>query len=522
MKRGLLLFRSTHILNLLSPHIERLIARVIRAYAPRSSSTLTISRHGAVGELNLSGAIALRPLVKGGDVYIAAPGEFPAAELVISIALTRDDERTARDTPPSGFEIREQFYFGFFILPLLWLRFIPGFPAVLRGLFALETRLHPYLNLLAGVGLITVLSRRLAEPANGPAISCVIPAYNEAQRLPEYLPLIERYFRKRRLKHEIIVVDDGSRDNTHAIISGKFKNVRALKLYQNFGKGAAVREGVMAARGRLVLIADADGATPIEELSKLEAALAAGADAAIGSRYLAASDIGVKQNVIRRIVSRAGNLLIRLLLDLPYKDTQCGFKLFERRGAQYLFRNLANIRFGFDFEILKKAAVLNLSVAEVAVRWNDQEGSKVTFKQTIRVLTELLRFRFSHLLKFAFVGVLNTLVDFTVHNALILALGAGGPRRQLVYMVSSFLCANLFAFCLHSGFTFQRRAAYLRFFTVSVFTLGLAALIFHGLNLLYNPENNILLTNVFKLSTVFVSFVTNYFGYRFWVFRFPV
>ncbi len=481
-----------------------------------------MARGGALAGVSLAQTIALKAVRHGGDVLVGEAGAFADAELIVSVALRRSDDRAARRVPPQGFEIREQFYFGFFILPFLWLKFIPGGHVILRRLFAVEIHLHPYLNLLAGIGLITVLARRHAETANGPAISCVIPAYNEAKRLPEYLPLILRYFRSRRLKHEIIVVDDGSRDNTAQIVAHKFPGIRALKLYENFGKGAAVREGVMAARGRVVLVADADGATPIEELTKLEEALATGSDVAIGSRYLSESDIGVKQGIIRRIVSRAGNFLIRLLLDLPYKDTQCGFKLFERRAAQYLFRNLTNIRFGFDFEILKKAAVLNLAVAEVAVRWNDKEGSKVTFKQTIRVLSELLRFRFSHLFKFAFVGVLNTIVDFTVHNALILVAGPGDRSRQLVYMVCSFLCANLFAFCLHSGFTFQRRAAYVRFFSVSVFTLGIAALLFHGLNLIYNPENDIFLTNVLKLSTVFVSFVTNYFGYKFWVYRYPV
>jgi dolichyl-phosphate beta-glucosyltransferase len=515
-----LLFHAPKIIPLLSPYFERLIARLIRAHAPRSSQTLTIVRDGAFADLPLAQTIALKVVQRSGDVLVGEA--FAEAELIVSVALNRNDERAARRIPPAGFEIREQFYFGFFILPLLWLKCIPGGKVILRRLFAAEMRLHPYLNLVGGVGLITVLARRYGETANGPAISCVIPAYNEAKRLPGYLPLIQRYFRSRRLKYEIIVVDDGSRDNTAAIVARKFPGIRALRLYENFGKGAAVREGVMAARGRVVLIADADGATPIEELTKLEQALTAGSDVAIGSRYLSESDIGVKQGLIRRVVSRAGNFLIRLLLDLPYKDTQCGFKLFERRAAQYLFRNLTNIRFGFDFEILKKAAVLNLSVAEIAVRWNDQEGSKVTFKQTIRVLTELLRFRFGHLFKFAVVGILNTIVDFTIHNALILCLGAGDRGRQLIYMVCSFLCANFFAFCLHSGFTFQRRAAYLRFFTVSVFTLGVAALLFHGLNLIYNPDNDVLLTNVLKLSTVFVSFVTNYFGYKFWVYRYPV
>lgn len=518
-----MVFQIPRILNLLSPHFEVLIARLIRAYAPRSVSTVYWPGGVGLPEVNPRDYIALKPVKKNADVAILPVTDFSPAALVISIALTRAEDRVARSRAvPQGYEIREHFYFGFFILPFLWLKFIPGGKYLLRLFFVTEVKLHPYLNLVAGIGSVTVAVKRQAEADAGPDISVVIPAYNEAARLPGYLPSIARYFQERRLRHEIIVVDDGSRDDTAAVVAKKFPKARCLRLYQNFGKGAAVREGVLAAHGRLVLVADADGATPIRELSKLEKALASGSDIAIGSRYLAESDIGVKQNLIRRLVSRAGNLLIRLLLDLSYKDTQCGFKLFERRAAQYLFRNLANIRFGFDFEILKKAAVLGLTVAEVPVRWDDREGSKVTFKQTIRVLKELLRFRFGHLFKFAFIGVINTLVDFTAHNVLILLFGAGDRTRQLGYMVAAFLCANFVAFCLHSGFTFQRRAAYRRFFVISVFTLGLAALIFHGLNLLYNPGNSIILTNVFKLSTVIVSFVTNYFGYKFWVYRYPV
>lgn len=123
--------------------------------------------------------------------------------------------------------------------------------------------------------------------------------------------------------------------------------MKTLRLYENSGKGAAVREGVMAAQARQILVCDADGATPIEELAKLEQALAGGADAAIGSRYLAESDIGVKQSLFRRLVSRTGNLLIRALLDLPYRDTQCGFKLFERRAGQYVFRKFVEPAFRF-------------------------------------------------------------------------------------------------------------------------------------------------------------------------------
>lgn len=529
LKTGTLLLHVKNASTLLSPHLERLAARLIREYAPRTISSYQSEAETLTAEL--SGFIALKPVRSRADVFLT--GKIARlktdlarsdASLVIAFSFRREDDARLRSLSAweEGYETRELFHFGAITLPLIWLRWLPGVSALIRGLFAAEVRLHPYLNLLLGIGTVCVLERRRSEPGKQLDLACVIPAYNEAARLPAYLPSVIRYFRQRRLKYEIIVVDDGSRDDTAAVIRRVFPAVKTLRLYENSGKGAAVREGVMAAQSKKILICDADGATPIAELAKLEKALERGADAAIGSRYLAGSDIGVKQSLIRRLVSRAGNLLIRLLLDLPYRDTQCGFKLFERRAGQYVFRNLNNRRFGFDFEVLKKAALLNLAVAEIPVQWNDQAGSKVTFKQTIRVLTELLRFRFGHLFKFAVVGSINTLTDFLVHNALILLFGIGNGTRQLLYMVAAFLCANLVAFTLHSGYTFQRRAAYRRFFTVSVFTLAVAALIFHGLNLIYNPQNSVLLTNIFKLSTVLISFVTNYFGYRFWVYRYPI
>jgi dolichyl-phosphate beta-glucosyltransferase len=514
-----------------SPHLEKLISRLIRTYAPRSISTISYPQAGQRTTLNLNLAthIALKRVNTSPDVCIATPTEWrgPLAQntktkLVVLVAFGREEKNAAIEAmrQAAPFFVREYFNYGFFILPFLWMQWLPAGPAILRFIASLETRLHPYLNLLTGMATITVLQARVTERSRNLELTVVVPAYNEAARLPAYLRDLISYLRRRRKKFEVLVVDDGSRDETVRVVGPEKPYLRAIRLYENFGKGAAVREGIMQASGRSILVTDADGATPIAELEKLELAIKSGADIAIGSRYLEQSAIGIKQSLIRRLVSRVGNFLIRLLLDLPFRDTQCGFKLFERRAAIYVFRNLSNLRFGFDFEVLKKADVLNLEVAEIPVEWNDQDGSKVTLRQTVRVLAELLQLRFGHLLKFAFVGILNTLADFSVHNGLIFILGMGDRITQLVYMMVSFLCANLLAFCLHSGFTFQRRAAYRKFLTVSLFTLAVSALLFHGLNLLYNPANSILLNNLFKLSTVVVSFTTNYFGYRFWVYRY--
>ncbi|MCX7632726.1 MAG: bifunctional glycosyltransferase family 2/GtrA family protein [Turneriella sp.] len=507
-------------LALLAPEIAQLLARLIRCYAPRSVETLC----SRLPQIPLADLLPLRCVRRGGDIVVAPPWPRVQGKFCIIVLRDRREELTLRQKGvPPGYRECAYLHFGLFILPFLWLRFFSGGRWLLRKIFALEIRLHPYLKLLGGIGALWLLEKnRPVVPRRRLQLSCVIPAYNEAERLPRYLAEIRRYLKARRLRYEIVIADDGSTDGTAEIAQRFGSEVRMLRLYENFGKGAAVREGVLAAQGEFILVADADGATPIHELARLEKAIAGGADIAIGSRYVPGSVIERKQGVLRRIVSRTGNWLIRLLLGLPYRDTQCGFKLFTRSAAFYLFRQLTNTRFGYDFEILKRAELFGLSVAEVPVRWTDQQGSKVTWKLALRVLSELLRFRFGHLAKFFVVGVFNTLADFSVHNILIVAFGYGNALRQLYYMIMSFLFANLLAFCLHSGFTFRRRAAYLRFFTVSAFTLSLSSLLFYGLNRLYNSHDSVALANLFKFSTVAVSFITNYFGYRFWVYRYAV
>jgi len=511
------------ILRELIPGLEKLIATLVRQYAPRSAQTITISNTTEI-VLAPERFLPLRKSRHGQILVITAQQSSvsfrsSAPELIIQVS----DTPLSKTKPLMNghYETVEQFNYGLSVLPILWMRYLPAGSSLFKLFFALELRFHPYVSLITGLGSISVYRKRLRNEADACTLSLVVPAYNEENRLPPYLDNITAYLKKIKIKHEVIVVDDGSKDQTFTIAS-QFKSVRTISLYENFGKGAAVREGVLAARGRMVLVTDADGSTPIEDFTRLKEALDQGSDAAIGSRYVSGSDIAIKQSLFRRIISRSGNFLIRSLLGLDFRDTQCGFKLFERRAATYLFRNLSNLRFGFDFEVLKKADVIGLKVSEVPVRWSDVSGSKVTFRQTFKVFKELMRFRFGHLAKFALIGTINTIVDFAIHNTLIFSLGSTTATRQLIYMIISFLCANWVAFSLHSGYTFRRRAAYGRFFMVSVFTLSIAAMLFHGLNLLYNPHSDIVLTNLLKLSTVMVSFITNFFGYKFWVYRYAI
>ena len=194
---------------------------------------------------------------------------------------------------------------------------------------------------------------------------------------------------------EVIVVDDGSTDETASLLRDRPASgfaFRAISLPANRGKGAAVRAGMLAAGEPLALLADADMATPFEEAAKLAAALDAGADIAIGSRGLAASDIVVHQPAHRELAGKGFNLGLRVLTRLPYRDTQCGFKLFRLARARPLFELQRIDGFAYDAEILVHARRLGLRVAEVPVRWFDDPNTTVKlFSASSRMALDLLR-----------------------------------------------------------------------------------------------------------------------------------
>ena len=216
--------------------------------------------------------------------------------------------------------------------------------------------------------------------AVAPDLSIVIPAYNEEERLERTVRDAVAYFRASRRAFELIVVDDGSRDGTSALVrrlSDELHEVQLIRLAANHGKGYAVRTGVVNARGRSVLFADADGATPFEEIARLEAALAEGADVAVGSRALVAQGVVVQAKLYRRVIGRTFHALVELLTVRNVKDTQCGFKLFREQVAHDLFSRMRMNGFSFDVELLVMAARRGYRVAEVPVNWSHQPGSKV-------------------------------------------------------------------------------------------------------------------------------------------------
>lgn len=233
-------------------------------------------------------------------------------------------------------------------------------------------------------------------------VSVVFPAFNEESRLEPTLRDAISYFKAIDRSAEFIVVDDGSRDRTSALVrrlARELDSLRLIRLAANRGKGHAVRTGVLNAYGRIVLFADADGATPMGEFSRLEAALNAGTDVAIGSRVMHSDAVRVSAKGYRRVIGRAFRALVRISTATDIQDTQCGFKLFKARAAQDLFSRMRIDGFAFDVEVLLMARRCGYSVAEVPVNWTHQPGSRVNLVfDSMRMLRDLMVIR-SHALR---------------------------------------------------------------------------------------------------------------------------
>ena len=233
-----------------------------------------------------------------------------------------------------------------------------------------------------------------------PRLSVVIPCYNEELRLPRTIELIERYLGARGDRYELILVDDGSADGTRRVMeeaAARDKSIRIVALPVNRGKGRALAEGVKVSRGDYVLVTDADLSTPIEELPKLEAALAAGAGVAIGSRAIKGSRVELSQPIYRVLMGKAFNIIVQLVLLPGIWDTQCGFKLFRGDIARDVFEGLTTDGFGYDPEVLYLAKKKGVRIAEVPVVWRNSAPTKVNaIRSSLDMFRHVLRIRFRH------------------------------------------------------------------------------------------------------------------------------
>ncbi len=234
------------------------------------------------------------------------------------------------------------------------------------------------------------------------SLSIIVPAYNEQSRLPASLQKIEEYLAQTTWDFvEILVVDDGSSDGTAAVgeeFAKTVANVRVLRNPGNRGKGFSVRHGMLEARGEWRLFTDADLSAPIDELDKLwEAAAKENAQVAIGSRALDRSLIGVHQSAFREFSGKIFNAIMQLAVGLRISDTQCGFKLFRADVAQQVFSRQLIDRWGFDVEILFIARKRGFKIAEVPVRWDNVEGSKLGVFNGATAFLELAQVRWNDL-----------------------------------------------------------------------------------------------------------------------------
>ena len=232
-------------------------------------------------------------------------------------------------------------------------------------------------------------------------VSIVIPAFNEASRLPRTLIAVLDWIASRSELCEVIVVDDGSTDNTKSL-AFQFPVVTFVSLEKNMGKGAAVRCGMLLATGKLVLMMDADLATPMTEFDVLNKGIASGADVVIGSRPLRSSNLAVRQPILREAAGRLFNFIVRIVSGLPFKDTQCGFKLWTLEAASATFR-LCNVNgFAFDVEALVVAKALGYSIQELGVTWAHQPGAAAFgtaasyIRHAVRMIIDTIAIRWNH------------------------------------------------------------------------------------------------------------------------------
>ena len=240
--------------------------------------------------------------------------------------------------------------------------------------------------------------------------SIIVPAYNERERIRPSLDEILRYTTEQRWDVEILVVDDGSRDETPDVIreyATRYTQVQLIQNPGNRGKGFSVRNGMLHAHGQICLFTDADLSSPISEAKKLFDAIHGGADVAIGSRWLRAELQTERQPLYRQLFGRVFNLVLRVVLQLRFKDTQCGFKAFRREAAQNIFPLQKIERWGFDPELLFLARRMGFKVAEVPVQWAHSEGTRLhPVRDGMRMFVDVLHIRWN-----AWTGVYNASAD---------------------------------------------------------------------------------------------------------------
>ncbi|MDI6734189.1 MAG: glycosyltransferase family 2 protein [Patescibacteria group bacterium] len=230
-----------------------------------------------------------------------------------------------------------------------------------------------------------------------PFLSVIIPAYNEAQRLPLTLINVDYHLSRVEYSSEIIVVNDGSVDGTREIVerfSGLIKNLRFIDNNENHGKGYAVKIGMLAAHGNFRIFMDADNSTSVDHFNKAFPYLREGFDIIIGSRTHKESKLKPSQPLFKRLLGKAGNLFVRLNGLAGFHDTQCGFKCFSEEAAEKIFKLVKINGWAFDVEILFLAKILGLKIKEIPVVWVNDIQSRVNFIGYLKTLADVVKIRY--------------------------------------------------------------------------------------------------------------------------------
>jgi len=231
-------------------------------------------------------------------------------------------------------------------------------------------------------------------------LSIVIPAYNEEKRIGKSLEKVIGYLSSKDIKTEVLVINDGSKDNTSYIANSykeKYPLLNIIENDQNRGKGYSVKRGVLSATGDFIIFTDADLSTPVEETEKILSALQNGYDVAIGSRHLKGSNIEIKQPFHRHIMGRVFNFFVRIFT-VPYiSDSQCGFKGFKREKAVEIFNLMDTYGWSFDVEILYLAHRLELKIEEVPITWRDSPASRINpITDPLKMFIDVIKIRWKH------------------------------------------------------------------------------------------------------------------------------
>lgn len=230
-------------------------------------------------------------------------------------------------------------------------------------------------------------------------LSVLIPAYNEEMRVGDTLKLFKDYLDQQDYAYEVVVVDDGSKDLTAETVRKTHPWAQVAEYSVNRGKGYATRYGAQVCKGEFILISDADGSTPIDDIEKMWPKFDAGCDIVIGSRAMVDSDVQIRQPLYRQSMGRIYNMVLRLLVLTPFKDTQCGFKAFRQSIVNPVIGRMTCDGFGADCEMLYIAAKLGYTVDEVPVRWLNSPDTRVhPIFDSLDMLREVLLIRFKALM----------------------------------------------------------------------------------------------------------------------------